>query len=173
MTGPLRRFDMRALFAAVDAARTARGLSWVELAAEVNKPFAGTPSIPISAGTIRSFDKKSSVTSAVILQILRWLGKAPEAFLVPPGPIRAEDALPEPGASRILRFDTRVMFAALDAERKRREMTWREVAAELPGFKENMLRNLSTGPLIGFPRVMLIPQWLDVPAVSFVRAHPR
>jgi HlyD family secretion protein len=33
------------------------------------------------------------------------------------------------------------------------------------------LTNLATGPLIGFPRVMLIPQWLGVPAASFVRGR--
>jgi hypothetical protein len=61
------------------------------------------------------------------------------------------------------------MHAALNAERLRRQMTWKQVATELPGFTESMLTNLATGPLIGFPRVMSIPQWLGVPAASFVR----
>jgi hypothetical protein len=43
----LRRFDMRAFHAALDAARQVKGLSWAELAAETNHPFEGTTSIPI------------------------------------------------------------------------------------------------------------------------------
>jgi hypothetical protein len=61
------------------------------------------------------------------------------------------------------------MHATLNAERLRRKMSWKQVAGELPGFTESMLTNLATGPLIGIPRVMLIPQWLDVPAANFVR----
>jgi hypothetical protein len=43
----------------------------------------------------------------------------------------------------------------------------------LPGFTESMLTNLSTGPLIGFPRVMILTQWLGRPAASFVRDYWR
>ncbi len=88
-------------------------------------------------------------------------------------PSQAQERLPEPGPSRILRFDTRAMHAALDTERMKRGMTWKQVAEELPGFTVAMLTNLATGPLIGFPRVMMIPQWLGRPAASFVRVHRR
>jgi hypothetical protein len=170
----LRSFDMQGLFMALDAERRARGLSWPALVAEINRPFEGTPSIPISVGTVRGIAKKSSVTSAVVLQILRWLGRTPESFLSGNGAApQADETLPEPGVGRILRFDTRAMHAALDAERRKRGMTWKQVAAELPGYAENMLTNLANGPLIGFPRVMMIPQWLGCPAVSFVRDHGR
>ncbi|HTV36461.1 MAG TPA: hypothetical protein VMF12_08510 [Xanthobacteraceae bacterium] len=122
----------------------------------INEPFKGTLSIPVSVATIRDIPKKRSVTSTVILQLLRWLG-APESFLagrtIAP---TADEMLPEPGPSRILRFDTRAMHAALDAERTRRGMTWKQLAAELPGFTPSMLTNLAAGPLIGFPRVMAI-----------------
>jgi hypothetical protein len=171
---PLLDFDMQGLHAALDEERRTRGLSWAALVDEINKPFAGTPSIPISVSTVRDMQDKRSVTSAVVLQVLRWLGQAPESFLQGNDADPQEhERLPEPGPSRILRFDTRAMYAALDAERSRREMTWKQVASELPGFTENMLRNLAAGPLIGFPRVMMIPQWLGRPAVSFVRAHSR
>jgi hypothetical protein len=65
------------------------------------------------------------------------------------------------------------MHAAIDAERRKRRMTWKEVANELPGFTESMLNNLVNGPLIGFPRVMLLSQWVGRPAASFVRVHRR
>jgi hypothetical protein len=170
----LRNFDMRALHAAMDQARDARGLTWAELTSEVNEVFEGTPSIPISAATIRDMLKKRSVTSAVVLQTLRWLRRTPESFLagnaVAPRP---DEILPEPGPGFILRFDTRAMHAELNAERIRRGMTWKQVARELPGFSEGMLTNLAAGPLIGFPRAMIIPQWLGRAAASFVRAHRR
>ncbi len=170
----LRSFDVRGLFAALDDARRSRDLSWFELAKEINKPFKGTPSIPISVSTLRGIANKRSVTSAVVLQVLRWLGRTPESFLLGSNHGSANsEGLPEPGPSRILRFDTRSMYAAIDAERAKRGLTWKQTAKELPGFTENMLRNLATGPLIGFPRVMMITQWLDCPAASFVRVHTR
>jgi hypothetical protein len=170
MRSLLLEFDMNALSAALDAERSARNLSWVELTVEINEPFRGTPSIPISVTTIRNMRAKRSVTSAVVLQILRWLGRTPESFLAGQKlPSKANEMLPAAGPSRILRFDTRAIYAALNAERVKREMTWRQVANELPGFTESMLTNLATGPLIGFPRVMMLTQWLSRPAVSFVR----
>jgi hypothetical protein len=142
--------------------------------AEINEPFQGTPSIPISVTTIRSMHAKRSVTSAVVLQILRWLGRTPESFLSgrQASPVLGE-TLAMGGPARILRFDTEAMHAALNAERVRRGMTWKQVAKELPGFTESMLTNLASGPLIGFPRVMMIPQWLGLPAAHFVRECSR
>lgn len=79
---PLFQFDMRALHAALDHERRARGLTWDQLAAEINTPFEHTPSIPISVGTLRTMTAKRSVTGGVVLQVLRWLGRTPESFLV-------------------------------------------------------------------------------------------
>ena len=73
-----RSFGMRALHASLDAERRLRQLSWTDLAAEINKPFNGTSSIPIAVATIKDMPKKTSVTSAVVLQVLRWLGQPPE-----------------------------------------------------------------------------------------------
>ena len=170
MKTQLYDFDMNALHATLDAERRARNLRWVELTAEINKPFEGTSSLPISLTTIKNIQTKRSVTSAVVLQILRWLGRTPESFLsgrdLAP---TAREMLPSAGPSRILRFDTRAMHAALNEERINREMTWKQIAQELPGFTESMLTSLATRPLIGFPRVMKITQWLCRPAASFVR----
>ena len=137
MSTPLRRFDIKRLYETLDAARRDQDLTWVGLLAELNKPFDGTPSIPISVSTVKGIANKSSVTSAVILQILRWLRRTPESFLSGNDmtPLDSE-ILPEPGPGRILRFDTCAIHAALDAERRRRELTWKEVAHELPGFTE-------------------------------------
>jgi hypothetical protein len=169
---PLRRFDVRAFHAALDAERRDRGLTWLELAAEINRPLLATPSIPIHPDTLRTIPAKSSVTSAVVLQALAWLGRTPEDFLTgPPAPL--ETPLPASGPGRVLRFDTRALHAALDAQRQARGLTWTQVAAELPGFRAAMLINLAKGPLIGFPRVMLLTQWLGRPAADFVKVRSR
>jgi hypothetical protein len=166
---------MAALCAALDAARTARGSSWPALVAEINAPFKFVPSIPINLATIRAMGGKASVTSAVVLQVLRWLGRSPESFLRgrPPaaGADASAEALPDIGAERILRFDAKGLHSALDEARRERGITWRQVASELPGFKDGMLMNLETGPAIGFPRVMRITQWLGRPAAVFVRGY--
>ncbi|WP_150110481.1 hypothetical protein [Granulicella mallensis] len=118
--------------------------------------------------------KKRSVTSAVVLQVLRWLDRSPESFLSERlGQSNPEERLPDAGASRILRFDTQAMYAALDEERHRRNLTWKQLVAELPGFTQSMVANLAEGPLIGFPRVMILTQWLKRPAATFVRVRGR
>ena len=169
----LRRFEMNRFCDALEEARRERGLTWAEVMAEVNKAFEGTTSIPISLGTVRGMAKKSSVTSGVVLQMLRWMRRSPESFLAGESASRAEEMLPEPGPGRVLRFDTRAMYEALDAQRRARGMTWKQVASELRGFSESMLTNLATGPLIGFPRVMMLTQWLERPAAHFVRVRSK
>jgi hypothetical protein len=117
---------------------------------------------------------KRSVTSAVVLQVLRWLDRTPESFLDGrEQKATADEKLPDAGPNRVLRFDTRALHAALDRERQRRGMSWVQVARELPGFSAGTLSNLRSGPLIGFPRVMCLTQWLSVPASAFVRARSR
>jgi hypothetical protein len=109
-----------------------------------------------------------------VAQVLRWLRRTPESFLAgrdqAPSP---GEALPVAGHSQILRFDTAAIHAALDARHRERGTTWREVAGELPGFTPGMLTNLANGPLIGFPRVMALMQWLGRPASDFVRARSK
>jgi hypothetical protein len=170
----LRDFDLRELYRVMQATRDARRLTWPELTADINSRFAQTHAIPIGVRTLRDLQVKILVTSHVGLQILRWLGRTPESFLegnhAPPRP---EEALPEPGPSLILRFDTRAMHAALEMERAKQGLTWDEVASEIPGFNAIMLRNLAAGPRSAFPRIMMIPQWLRRPAASFVRGYER
>ncbi len=170
----MESFDMLALHRALDERRRAMDYTWKQVAAEINRPFEATDSIPISPGTLRDMLKKRSVTSAVVLQVLRWLKRSPESFLTgaEDGTIQ-EQRLPVAGEHEILRLDTRALYVALCQERLQREMTWQQVANELPGFTVSMLTNLEKGPLIGFPRVMLLTQWVERPMASFVRACSR
>ena len=174
MGAALRVFEMKRLFEDLDRARCAQGMTWTEVMKEINRPFEGTPSIPISLSTVKGMAKKRSVTSAVVLQILGWLRRTPESFLSGSNsaPLERENLpLPEPG--RILRFDTRAIHAAIDRERRARGLTWKQVANELPGFSEGMLTNLAGGPLIGFPRVMVLTEWVGLPAADSVRVRDR
>jgi hypothetical protein len=172
MKSELRSFDMAALYSALETERRNRGLTWQQLTAEVDEPFRHVPSIPISISTITGMTRKRSVTSAVVLQLLRWLGRTPESFLKGAAAAgSAEESLPDVGPHRIMRFDTNLMHQALNEARLRQGLTWKQVADELPGFTQGMLTNLSTGPAIGFPRVMIITQWLERPAASFVRGY--
>ena len=173
MNYPMRYFDMHALQATLDARRKALGLTWAETAVRINHPFVGTPSIPISVSTLSSMTAKHSVTSAVVLQVLAWLGRTPESFLTPPQEPSEDELLPETGPAAVLRMDTRTLYEAINAQRLERGLTWKQVAREIPLFTENMLTNLSSSPLIGFPRVMFLTQWLDKPAAAFVRVRSR
>lgn len=170
----MRHFDMKGFHRRLDEERQKHGLSWVLLAGEINRPFITTPSIPIHPATLRDMLRKRSVTSAVVLQVLRWLGEPPEKYLVPGIDSSLEPfALPRPEPNQVLRLDTQALHAALNGERQRRGLTWVGVAKELPGFQAGMLTNLASGPLIGFPRVMLLAQWLDRPLAAFVKARSR
>jgi hypothetical protein len=166
----IARFDLAELHRVLDEARQAEDLSWKDLAADINVPFGQTTSIPISVSTIRGIADKRSVTSAVVLQILRWLDRSPESFLSPPALRFGEwETLPEVGPERILRLDTRLLHRVLDKGRQARELSWIQVAAALPGFTPSMLINLAKGPLIGFPRVMVLTQRIGRPLAEFVR----
>lgn len=122
-------------------------VSSTALVAEINKPFEGTPSILISVSTIKGIGNKNSVTSAVVLQILRWLRRTPESFLIGSGTVpHVSETLLDPRSTGILRFDTRAIHAAFNTEHLKRGMIWKQVAEEMPGFTESMLTNLATDP---------------------------
>jgi hypothetical protein len=163
-------FDLAALYQALDAQRIARGLSWSQAAHEINRLSAGAPVRAISVSTLTSTRTKRVAEADGVLQMLRWLNRTPESFV--PNHPRADDKsarLPNVPTSQILRFDTRALYAALDAQRHRSEMTWVQVAAEV-GVSASSLTHLSEGGRTRFPDVMRMVQWLDRPAAAFTRA---
>src|SRR5262245_5850645 len=152
-------FDLRALYETLDKQRRARDLTWAALTAEVNRHRTWLR--PIAQSTITSLKKKTVAEGDGILQTLVWLGRTPESF-VPgtPDPDAPRFQLPELSRGQILRWDTRALFAALDARRQERELNWTGVARDVPGFTSGMLTNLATGPRIGFPDVMRLVRWV-------------
>jgi hypothetical protein len=161
-----RDFDLRALYDALDEQRGERGLSWTAVAKEVSR--FRTTLRPVAASTITGLRQKAVGEGDGILQMLIWLDRSPESFVpdIEDG-ASARYRLPKPTKGRILRWNTRALFMALDTERRERRMTWAQVAREIGGFTPGMLTNLSKGGRIGFPRVMRLVRWLGRPAAAF------
>jgi hypothetical protein len=159
-------FDLRTLYEALDEQRRARQLSWAAVAREINR--GSKEGHPVATSTITGLKSKPAGEGDGILSMLLWLRRTPESLI--PG---YEDAdaerfrLSEPGTGQALRWDTKALHAALNAQRQARGMTWKEVGQEIGGCTAGMLTNLAKGGRVGFPGVMRYVRWLDRPAAAF------
>jgi hypothetical protein len=91
-------FDLKALYVALDEQRQARGLTWAQATREINAVGPPAPRHPIATSTITGLRTKTMAEGAGVLQMLRWLCRAPESFVdnLPPGRVsrrHAPDAL--------------------------------------------------------------------------------
>lgn len=164
-------FDIVALYAALDAQRRQRVMTWSAVAREISGGFARTPAKPISASTLTGIATRDSVEGDGVLQMLRWLDRTPESFVADHPHATADDArLPALAANRILRFDAKKLYGALETQRTELGMTWRQVAAEIGGVAPASLTRLADGGRTSFPHVMRIVKWLRRPAAFFTRA---
>jgi len=155
-------FDLAALYAALDARRTALGLSWADVGAALG----------VSAGTLRGLGTRRRAEGDGVLRAVAWLGRSPESFV--PGRTAGEGEAPLPvAAARVLRFDARALYAALQAERVARGLTWRAVAAASGVQSAGGLTRLRAGGRVMFPEVMRLLAWLGAPAARFVRLEGR
>jgi hypothetical protein len=163
-------FDIAALYRALDETRAARELSWGEVAREINAQFGELDSRPIATSTINGMRSRRVVEGDGVLQMLRWLRRTPESFVPDhPDASNAVYALRDVPTNRILRFDTKAMYSALDQKRAERGITWAQVAREIAGFGAASLKRLADGGRTTFPEVMRIVGWLDRPAAAFTR----
>jgi hypothetical protein len=103
------------------------------------------------------------------LIILRWIRRAPEDFLRGPVADLGDVRLPEAGPETRLRWDLPQVHAALNVQRRERDLTWAELADELD-CTPSRLTNLRTARLADMDLTMRITQWLGQPAARFV--HP-
>jgi len=158
---PGRDFDLGALHAALDAHRTALGLRWEDVGAALG----------VSAGTLRGLSTRRRAEADGVLRMVAWLGRSPESFIAGRPP--TSSAVPLPATARALRFDARALYAALDAARAARGLTWREVAAASGAGGAGALTRLRDGGRVMFPEVMRVLSWLGAPAARFVRAEAR
>ena len=159
-------FRIEALYAALDERRRRRGMSWPQVAREMNAA--------ISPSTLSGMRARSALEGDGVLQMLRWLERAPESFVegIPQNLLRGA-TLPATGARQILRFDTRSLYSALDARRIERGMTWQQVAGKIRGSTAGGLSRLSKGGRTTFPQVMRMTRWLGRPVAAFTRASDR
>ena len=165
-------FSLLALYAALDAQRQARGLSWPQVLMEMGRGSkrTSTSTRRLSLSTVTGTRFRAAAEGDGVLAMLRWLNRTPESFV--PGHRKSNDIgarLPDIPDGKVLRFDARKLHAAVDARRIERKVTWTQVANEM-GFRAASLTRLSKGGRVGFPGVMRIFRWLDRPAADFTRA---
>lgn len=153
-------FDLQALYTALDAQRSRRGMSWQEVAREVGG---------VSPSTLTGLRARGSVEGDGVLQILRWLGRTPESFVPGHPAATGEATLPRADSSQTLRFDAKAIYAALDSRRLEQAMTWPQVAKKIGGVNAAGLTRLAQGGRVSFPSVMRIFGWLERPAADFIR----
>lgn len=163
-------FDVSALYAALDAQRQARGLSWQRVALEINRSSERVPTRALSPSTITGLRSKRSIEGDGVLQMLMWLRRTPESFVPAPPDIPAEDAsLPAVSAHQILRFDTGALHQALNSKRLALGLTWAQLGQELGFSTASLTRLARAGGRVAFPQVMRITRWLGCPLVRFTR----
>jgi transcriptional regulator with XRE-family HTH domain len=165
-------FSITALYEALDEARLARGLSWQAVSREVSARFVGVQQTrAVSASTITGLRSRPRVEADGVLQMLLWLGRTPESFTT--GVYATEIAsaqLEHVGPGRILRFDTKAVYAALDAVRLERKLTWKQVADEIGGIAPSSLTRFAEGGRTTFPDIMRVAAWLGRPVASLTHA---
>lgn len=64
------RFDTRALYQALDAQRTARGLTWADVGRETG----------VAAATLKNTQKGGRLEVDGMLAMVHWLGRTVESF---------------------------------------------------------------------------------------------
>ena len=70
--------DVDALFAALDEGRQARGLIRQQLTREINGQFERVPIRLIATSTVTGMRRRRAIAGDGVLQMLRWLSRAPE-----------------------------------------------------------------------------------------------
>jgi hypothetical protein len=165
--------DCRAMFSALDAKRRDRGLGWYELADELWQQSsdlnAQRTDHPLCGGAVSRLETRGATTCQYALFMLRWLRRTPEDFLAGPVVDVGDVRLPEAGIDSRLRWNLNQLHAALNEQRRERDLTWAELAQELD-CTPSRLTNLRTAHFADLDLAMRITQWLGQPAAAFT--HP-
>ena len=98
--------------------------------------------------------------------MVRWLGRAPEDFIV--GPRRLTGSVPQVGSEfgRRRRIDTTALHAALDARRAAEGLTWAYLGTEL-GVVPGMLTRLARRGRIEVSVLARVVGFLGAPVEDF------
>jgi len=144
------RFDLEALFRALDALREEQGLSWSELAAASG----------VAASTLKGTRAGRSMEADGVLAMVRMVGKAPEDFAAG---VAVTGKPPKEG-----RLNTQALYAALEAERRDRGLSWTEVAKEIGPWSASTLRRLANGGRVSADLMLACTWWLGTQVSDFV-----
>jgi len=155
-------FDLKSLYSAIDDERSRRGLTWSGVAKEIEERFA-----KVSSSTIKGVGDRPRVEGDGVLQILLWLGRAPESFV--PGYCGALVPLRPAEPGKVLRWDTASIFSALDQKRGGSNLTWRAVADEIRGVTPQRLKGMAKGGRTFLPEVMRVVVWLGLPVSNLTK----
>jgi hypothetical protein len=139
-------FDLKALYLALDVQRQMRGLTWAQATREINSVGPIPQLHPIATSTITGLRTKDVAEGAGVLQMLRWLGRAPESFMG--GLLRCSRLRAcRPGTHGTCCGSTR----RSSMKRSTHSAAFaRDVAVET-GVPESHLRGLKKGGRTGFP----------------------
>jgi hypothetical protein len=167
-------FDIAALFDALDGQRRRRGLSWQGVAKELWDQSAmlnaQRDDHPISPATLTGMARRTDTSCQHALFMLRWLGRSPESFVPGGAADPKQAALPFAGPNRRLRWDLQKLHLALDAERRKQNLTWRQLADLLLCTPSQLTVIRRVRFAIGMRLAMRIVRWLHRPARDFVHA---
>jgi transcriptional regulator with XRE-family HTH domain len=67
----------------------------------------------------------------------------------------------------VKRFDSKALYAELDAERERRNLSWREVALEI-GVSVSTITRTQNGGRMEVDGMLAMVAWLNLPVETFV-----
>ena len=165
-------FDFAAFFAAFDAARRDRSLGWYEFADELWEQSSDLNAVrvddhPFCGGAMSRLGGRGESSCQYAVVILRWLGRAPEEFLVGERMDVSDIRLPEPGPTNRLRWDLNQLHAAVNERRHELSLTWATVA-QIIGCTPSRLTNLRTARMADMALTMRVTQWLGKPAADFI-----
>lgn len=145
--------DLLALREALDAERTARGLSWANLGKEIHIP------------TVGDMGRKGHIQADAVVIILQWLDRRCDEFVVRPNGRSApwagrEDLLGPPPL--FARFDTIKLHEAIDRARQARGLAWKDVARDL-GEAPGVIARFTKGGRIGAQLMVAGAEWAGEP----------
>jgi transcriptional regulator with XRE-family HTH domain len=72
----------------------------------------------------------------------------------------------------MIRFDAKALYAALDAQRRARTLTWAQVAAQT-GVSAATITRTRSGGRLEVDDMLAMVRWLGVPVDRFVRESKR
>ncbi len=170
----LAKFDVLALYEAMDAHRLQAGLSWRQTADRIwgQSRVLNLQRMdhPISPSTLTGIAKRGDCTCQHALFILRWLGRAPESFLSPNPAYAPSATLPTAGPDCRLRWDLKTLYDAVNVRRSAEQLSWSELARYLQ-CTERQLTGIRTARFAtGMKLAMKLVLWLERPAADFIYA---